>query len=988
MPIRIDRVPSSESTSFATIQTDEGTSPAATGPTDILTFTSSDGTVVITGNSGTDEIDFQVNPDFNNAAGSNKEIQINTANEFDSDPNFIFDKDTNALSIQTTLNTHALHVNGATGATIADVTVGSVSQIAETIDASPTGTVTLIEEFATPGGMSSTQNPMGSGYSASNQTIDYQIYPVLFDGTNYYRSQYFGSTSFSDTSGDSSPFSVTLSFPSAATEQTHWLIEKQIDGGGFVDYVLHSVGTNYEDEAFTGGNPTTTWPTFYSYSSITPVSGSGGTSATWDTGYTGIYAGGTTYTIEARAYAQIGPLKYVDSSTDTGSFSDPNDTTFGALSIVISSGTADGYIVRISGDGGSSWSYHDIGLATSYLYDGVSNNPSDSDAENTWSRLFSGFTGVQYGFKPYGRTVAPSGAVVYNSVATTYYGTITSANTNYIFKHTFTSMPAGGAKILADYNASVTHGRITGTTIYDAGYSTWADGTTITPNHFGFTGTAQVRSYKIYGYSGSLLIYSGTALELTTTDTGGYKYISGSFTYPSGVTTVKITRGINGAAHNVSKTYNSPTTTFLDDATDTTWSGNTTVAPNASVPTTVRFDHQRTAIGQVTDNLALVDTTGSGTRYPSLVFGSASSTTGDITITARIAAEVSTGYLVLGTSRLQGYTNSLMSTQSFQIGSDNQFNMQKSNSVHTTVWGGNASTPMIYAYAAGDSSRGTVYFGDDIVSYGGSSKVVISPSAGGTIGLHFRRTSGATGENILIDDNGSFRGGWNSNGRMFLNAASRSDTTWLLIGAATSGSQIRLASGAGGGTTEGDIWNDSTQKNIVFYTDGVKQYNSTGLFSQTATGTAANTASETNISSTGTGTLVLPANFFVAGKTITLTASGFFSSILAPTLRIKVKFGSTVILDTTAKTVGNHTNAGWRLDAEITCRTTGGSGTVFGQGLFQEIGGVINSHALVNTAATTIATTSSQTITVTAQWGTASASNTISMTNLIVKAEI
>lgn len=46
------------SNSFATIQPDAGTSPAASSSSDTLTLTSSDGSVVITGNSSTDTIDY------------------------------------------------------------------------------------------------------------------------------------------------------------------------------------------------------------------------------------------------------------------------------------------------------------------------------------------------------------------------------------------------------------------------------------------------------------------------------------------------------------------------------------------------------------------------------------------------------------------------------------------------------------------------------------------------------------------------------------------------------------------------------------------------------------------------------------------------------------------------------------------------------------------------------------------------------------------
>jgi DUF4097 and DUF4098 domain-containing protein YvlB len=46
--------------SFSTIQTPAGSSPVAGSPTDVLTLTSSDGSVLITGNAITDTINFQV----------------------------------------------------------------------------------------------------------------------------------------------------------------------------------------------------------------------------------------------------------------------------------------------------------------------------------------------------------------------------------------------------------------------------------------------------------------------------------------------------------------------------------------------------------------------------------------------------------------------------------------------------------------------------------------------------------------------------------------------------------------------------------------------------------------------------------------------------------------------------------------------------------------------------------------------------------------
>lgn len=50
--------------SFTTIQTDSGTSPVATGPTDTLTLTSSDSSIDVIGDSATDEVDLKANPTF------------------------------------------------------------------------------------------------------------------------------------------------------------------------------------------------------------------------------------------------------------------------------------------------------------------------------------------------------------------------------------------------------------------------------------------------------------------------------------------------------------------------------------------------------------------------------------------------------------------------------------------------------------------------------------------------------------------------------------------------------------------------------------------------------------------------------------------------------------------------------------------------------------------------------------------------------------
>ena len=193
------------------------------------------------------------------------------------------------------------------------------------------------------------------------------------------------------------------------------------------------------------------------------------------------------------------------------------------------------------------------------------------------------------------------------------------------------------------------------------------------------------------------------------------------------------------------------------------------------------------------------------------------------------------------------------------------------------------------------------------------------------------------------------------------------------------------------GTTEnsqnGAMWYDTTQKAIQTRLASIKQTLQGVIFTQTATGTIGNSTVETAITSTGVGGgLTLPTDFLLAGKSLCITARGVHSATASPNLTIKVKFGSTVILTTGAIATGNSTNEQFCIGGMITCRTTGASGTVFGQGSYQEASGTsARDYSMSNTATTTINTTVTQAITITAQWGTANAGNTISLTNLVIE---
>lgn len=196
-------------------------------------------------------------------------------------------------------------------------------------------------------------------------------------------------------------------------------------------------------------------------------------------------------------------------------------------------------------------------------------------------------------------------------------------------------------------------------------------------------------------------------------------------------------------------------------------------------------------------------------------------------------------------------------------------------------------------------------------------------------------------------------------------------TTSTIDGAAT----LKLRKGQGF-----LVISDGTNYKII----GDRNDEPRSLFTSTADRTQANTASEVTIIGTGVGSLTLPANFYdVAGKSLKLHASGKYSTTGTPTLQFKLKHGSVVLGNSGAVTTASGvTDKEWTLDALITCRTTGGSGTVIVQAslLVNTSGTAVERWEMVGTAQT-VDTTATQAVDITIQWGTASASNTITGTN-------
>ena len=224
-----------------------------------------------------------------------------------------------------------------------------------------------------------------------------------------------------------------------------------------------------------------------------------------------------------------------------------------------------------------------------------------------------------------------------------------------------------------------------------------------------------------------------------------------------------------------------------------------------------------------------------------------------------------------------------------------------------------------------------------------------------------------------------------------ISIAQGSQTALLHVDDSSTGrASIRIDDGtAPTSPNEGDLWNDATQNAFIAFLSGVKQTIPGVLFTATADATHGASTTETTIVGTGVGTLTLPANFFVAGKSIRFNFRGFKSSDSATpgTLTLALKLGSTTIETTTVTiTAGGTANAGWEADYLTTCRTTGATGTVYTQGKFIHQTSTVGAiDDLVETGTVTVDTTASAAIDLTADWSISDAENTMTTTHILVE---
>ena len=194
-----------------------------------------------------------------------------------------------------------------------------------------------------------------------------------------------------------------------------------------------------------------------------------------------------------------------------------------------------------------------------------------------------------------------------------------------------------------------------------------------------------------------------------------------------------------------------------------------------------------------------------------------------------------------------------------------------------------------------------------------------------------------------------------------------------------------ISSGITGSGTSGQIavFNGANSLTSAVLTAG-----GTKIFAQTTIAggdTIANSTSETAFTASNT----LSANSVSVGDVFTCNLSGVFSTaVVAPSLTIKIKLGSTTMLSTGSfTTIAGISNLGWYTEAKFTVQSIGSSGSIEAQGssAFSTAAAAAMTINMSNTSALTIDTTASQAITATIQWSSASASNTITVREFFIQ---
>lgn len=147
-----------------------------------------------------------------------------------------------------------------------------------------------------------------------------------------------------------------------------------------------------------------------------------------------------------------------------------------------------------------------------------------------------------------------------------------------------------------------------------------------------------------------------------------------------------------------------------------------------------------------------------------------------------------------------------------------------------------------------------------------------------------------------------------------------------------------------------------------------------GLFSQTSTQTVANTTAESSLLGAGVGSLTVPPGYFQNGYSFIFNVGGLFrDSSNGQLIRFRLR-NSGVLFDSGNLTLSNvNTLRGWN----ISCQFTYYGGNIISNLSFSYTDGVNNTAGFTNQGTNPINNLVANTLSLSVQWGTASAQNTI-----------
>jgi hypothetical protein len=146
---------------------------------------------------------------------------------------------------------------------------------------------------------------------------------------------------------------------------------------------------------------------------------------------------------------------------------------------------------------------------------------------------------------------------------------------------------------------------------------------------------------------------------------------------------------------------------------------------------------------------------------------------------------------------------------------------------------------------------------------------------------------------------------------------------WVDAGVCRFDDTLEFTASAAPTLVEGRFWNDSTRKAKSYYFNALRKQTVGEFWTKQADTTVVNTTVQTTLLDAGIGTKTLPANWFLAGKTLRIRASGYYNTDFATPgqFTFYVYKGSTVLANWTFVPLGSVSGNTWEIDCDIVGRS-------------------------------------------------------------------